>query len=371
MSRRSAGSILTKRTLIIPIPLKYFTEINLKKITIHSAGSYDKLTFEEVPDLHPGDNEVVIDVKAIGVNFADVCVRLGVYQSAKEYVGWPITPGFEVSGIVKRVGANVKKYSVGEEVIGFTRFNGYATQVCVIEEHVLQIPKGFTLEEAAGSPAVFFTAYHAIFQNVVLRPKSVVLIHSAAGGVGTALTQLCKAAGFFVVGVIGSSHKRAYLEKLGPDVIIDKSKQDLWTEAEKACPEGYHAIFDANGFTTFKDSYNHLRPTGKLIVYGAHALLSKAGGKLSYLKAGMGLLKTPKFAPLDMISRNKGVIGFNLSFLFDQADLITDCINGLGKFLDAGKIKPIPIIQFDFEKVADAHRLIESGKSVGKIILKV
>jgi NADPH:quinone reductase-like Zn-dependent oxidoreductase len=108
-----------------------------------------------------------------------------------------------------------------------------------------------------------------------------------------------------------------------------------------------------------------------LIVYGAHSLFSKTGGKLSYLKAGLGLLKTPKFSPLDMISRNKGVVGFNLSFLFDQADLITDCIDGLSKYLETGQIKPIPITQFDFEKVADAHRLIESGKSVGKIILKV
>ncbi|WP_455212455.1 synaptic vesicle VAT-1 family membrane protein [Kaarinaea lacus] len=343
----------------------------MKKITIRAAGSYDKLTFEEAPDLQPRDNEVVINVKAIGINFADICIRLGVYQSAKEYVGWPITPGFEVSGIVKSVGAAVKKYSVGQKVIGFTRFNGYATQVCVIEDHVLPIPKGFTINEAAGFPAVFFTAYHAIFQNVVLRPKSLVLVHSAAGGVGTALTQLCKAAGFFVVGVIGSSHKREYLEKFGPDVIIDKSKQDLWIEAQKACPGGYHAIFDANGFSTLKDSYRHLRPTGKLIVYGSHSLFSQAGGKINYLKAGFGLLKTPKFAPLDMISRNKGVVGFNLSFLFDQADLINDCIEGLDKHLENGTIKPIPVTQFDFEKVADAHRLIESGKSVGKIILRV
>lgn len=343
----------------------------MKKISIRSAGSYNTLEFEQTSDLTAGDNEVVIDVKAIGVNFADICIRLGVYQSAKEYIGWPITPGFEVSGVVKSTGPSVKKYSVGDEVIGFTRFNGYATQVCVIEDHVLPVPKGFTLEQAAGFPAVFFTAYHAIFQNVVLQPGSQVLIHSAAGGVGTALTQLCKIAGFFVVAVIGSSHKRAYLEKFTPHVIIDKSTQNLWTEAEKASPEGYHAIFDANGYSTLKESYRHLRPTGKLLVYGTHALFSKKGGKLNYLKAAIGLLKTPRFPPLDMISRNTGVIGFNLSFLFDQAELISDCVAGLSKYLDTGQIKPIPITTFEFEQVADAHRLLESGESVGKIVLLV
>lgn len=343
----------------------------MKRIVIRSAGSYDKLEFEETPDLIPKESEVVIDVKAIGVNFADICVRLGVYESAKEYVGWPITPGFEVSGVVKSVGTAVKRYCVGDEVIGFTRFNGYATQVCVIEEHVLPIPKHFSLEQAAGFSTVFFTAYHAIFQNVVLRAGSQVLIHSAAGGVGTALTQLCKAAGFYVVAVIGSSHKRDYIESFNPDTIIDKSQQNLWDEAESACPDGYHAIFDANGYSTLKESYKHLRPTGKLLVYGTHALFSKKGGRLNYLKAAFGLMKTPKFTPLDMISHNKGVIGFNLSFLFDQAELISDCIIGLNRFVETGKIKPIPVTTFDFERVADAHRLLESGKSVGKIVLLV
>lgn len=343
----------------------------LKKIIIRSAGSYKKLEFEESSDLKPNASEVVIDVKAIGVNYADVCVRWGVYQSATQYVGWPITPGFEVSGIVKAVGDTVKKYSVGDEVIGFTRFNGYATEVCVAEDQVLPIPNGFTLEEAAGFPAAFFTAYHAIFHNIVLRLSSRVLIHSAAGGVGTALTQLCKAAGFYVVAIIGSSRKRPYLKNFAPDVIIDKSKQDLWSAVEEASPDGFHAIFDANGFSTFKESYRHLAPTGKLVVYGTHSLLPKVGGRLNYIKAGIGLIRTPRFKPLDMISQNRGVVGFNLSFLFDQKTLIADCIEGLTRYIDTGKLKPIPITKFDFSKVADAHRLIESGESTGKIILIV
>lgn len=341
----------------------------MKKIIIRSAGSYEKLEFIQCPDLQPATNEIVIDVRAIGVNYADVCVRLGVYQSAKQYVGWPITPGFEVSGFVKSLGSAVTKFSVGDKVVAFTRFNGYATEVCVIEDHVLNLPKGYSLEQAAAFPTAFITAYHAVFQQVLLRPTSKVLVHSAAGGVGTALIQLCKAAGFYVVGVIGASHKRSYLEQFGPDIVIDKSQQNLWVEAEKISPRGYHAIFDANGYTTFNDSYRHLCVTGKLIVYGAHSLLSKEGGRLNYLKLGIGLLKTPKFSPLDMISENKGVIGFNLSYLFDQTELISDCLEGLNRQIEMGNIKPIPITRFNFTDIADAHRLIESGRSVGKIVL--
>jgi NADPH:quinone reductase-like Zn-dependent oxidoreductase len=343
----------------------------LKKIVIRSAGSYEKLEFVEAPNFVPEKDEVIIAVHAIGVNFADVCVRLGVYESAKEYVGWPITPGFEVSGTVKSVGPAVTKFKVGQEVIGFTRFDGYATEVRVPESQVLPLPKNFTLAEGAGFPAVFFTAYHAIYQNVALPSKAKVLIHSAAGGVGTALVQLCKSEGFHTVGVIGSSHKRAYLEKFGPDVIIDKSKQDLWAEAKKAVPNGYDVVFDANGFSTLKESYKHLRPTGKLVVYGSHDLLSKKGGHINYLKAGLGLLRTPRFNPLEMISSNRGVVGFNVSFLFDEKDRISGCIEGTRKKIEEGKIRPIPITKIPFEKVADAHKLIESGQSVGKIVLTV
>jgi NADPH:quinone reductase-like Zn-dependent oxidoreductase len=236
----------------------------LRKVIIRSAGSYDKLEIAECADLSPSNDQVVVDVHAIGVNFADVCVRLGVYESAKEYVGWPITPGFEVSGTVKSIGPAVKNFKVGQPVIAFTRFDAYATQVCVPEFQVLPLPPQFSLTEGAGFPAVFFTAYHAIYQHVRLPRRAKVLIHSAAGGVGTALIQLCQLEGFYTVGVIGSSHKKSYLEKLIPDVIIDKSKQDLWAEAKKASPEGYDAVFDANGYSTLKQSYEHLRPTGKL-----------------------------------------------------------------------------------------------------------
>ncbi len=343
----------------------------MKKIIIRAAGSYDKLEIHEVPDLQPQGDQVLIQVRAIGINFADVCVRLGVYESAKKYIGWPITPGFEVSGKVIALGPKAQKYKVGQEVVGFTRFDAYATQVCVSENQVMPLPKGFSLEEGAGMPAVFFTAYHALYQHIVLPPKAKILVHSAAGGVGTALTQIAKAAGFMVVGVIGSSHKRAYLEKFGADVIIDKSKQDLWAEAKRAVPEGYHAVFDANGFSTMWDSYAHLRPTGKLVVYGSHDLLSKNGGRLNYLKAGLGLLRTPKFAPLEMITANKGVIGFNVSFLFDEAERIQECVAGVQSLIDAGKVRPIPVTQIPFEKVAEAHALIESGQSVGKIVLTV
>lgn len=347
-------------------------EENLKKIVIPSAGGYDKLIIQSCPDLAAEADSVVVDVRAIGVNYADCLVRFGVYESAKKYVGWPITPGFEFSGVVKSIGEKNTKFKVGDEVVGITLFNAYATQVKVKEEQLFAIPSGFSLIEAAGFPTVFFTAYHALFQLVKIYSGSHILVHSAAGGVGSALVQLAKSAGFKVTGVVGSAHKVQDVKKLGADFVIDKSTQDLWREAENICPQGFDAIFDANGYTTIKKGYKHLRPVGKLISYGAHSLLPRGGsGRVNYFKALVGLIKSPKFNPLQMITDNKAVVGFNLSFLFERQDLATEAMTNLLKLASEKKIKPLKTTTFSFEKVGQAHQTIESGASIGKIILVV
>lgn len=344
----------------------------MEKLVIEKQGSYDRLQFVTEPDPVPKANEVLINVRAAGVNYADTLVRMGVYESAKVYVGWPITPGFEVSGVVGAVGAAVKNFKVGDEVLAITRFNGYSTKLVVPENQVAKLPHGFKLEESAGFPAVFMTAYHSLCQIVWLPPNSKVLVHSAAGGVGTALVQVAKALDYTVVGIVGASHKVDYVKKLGADLVIDKSSEkNFWKRVAEFSPEGFDAVFDANGFTTYKQSYDVLRPTGKLIAYGSHSLLPKTGGRLNYVQAILGLAKTPRFSPLKLISDNKTVVGFNVSFLFERQDLIESGMTALYKLAEAGKLKPIASTYFPFKQAADAHRLIESGQSVGKIILRM
>ena len=344
----------------------------MKKIVIHKAGGYQSLQIEDFDDLIPNENEVLVKVQHIGVNYADCLVRWGVYASAKAYVGWPITPGFEFTGTILKVGSAVKDRQVGQQVMGVTLFNAYATQVCVPSSQLFSLPQGFSMSQAAGFPAVFFTAFHALFQIVKIYPGSNVLIHSAAGGVGSALTQLASAAGLKVTAVVGSSHKVDYAKSQGALYVIDKSKDDLWSSVRKIVPEGYDAVFDANGYSTFQESYNHLRPTGKLIAYGAHSLLPKGGsGRINYFKAVWGLLKTPRFSPLDLITDNKAVVGFNLSFLFARADLLQESIHQLQEWCAQGKIHPPQVAEFRFDEVAKAHQFLESGQSVGKIILTV
>lgn len=344
----------------------------MQKIVIHRPGGRQQLQIESAPAPEPQPDEVRVKVAAAGVNFADIFVRLGLYQSAREFVGWPITPGFEFSGTVTDCGRRVGGFDVGSAVFGLTRFGGYASHVCVPQDQVFSIPPDsrFSLDQWAGFPTVFLTAYHGLFQNIVLRPQMNILVHSAAGGVGGALVQLAKVADCRVIAVVGSSHKVPVAQDFGADAVIDKSRRDLWSEVQTHCPEGCDVIFDANGPETLKQSYRHLAASGKLVVYGFHSMLAKRGGLLKWIKLAIGYLRLPRWNPLHMTSANKSIIAFNLSYLFHRRDLLQEAMQNLTAWVQSGKIKAPPLQSFRFEDVAEAHRALESGQTTGKLILK-
>jgi NADPH:quinone reductase-like Zn-dependent oxidoreductase len=340
----------------------------MRKVVVHKAGGYDRLTLETAPDPTPGDGEVLVATEAIGVNYADCVVRMGLYASAKKYVGWPITPGFEVAGTVAAVGAGTP-WQVGDRVLAITRFGGYASHVVVPAHQVWRIPARFTVADAAGFPSVFMTAYYALFELARLRAGHRVLVHSAAGGVGGALIQLLKILGCTAVGVVGAPHKVEVARRLGADVVIDKSHEDLWRAAARAAPDGYDVILDANGVSTLGQSFKHLKAPGRLIVYGFHSMLPRKGGRPDYLKLAADFLRTPRFSPLRMTNENKSVMAFNVSYLFDERDLLVEGMGKLLAWVDDGSITPPPTTSYPFSHVADAHRALESAQTVGKLVL--
>src|SRR5262245_12958905 len=136
----------------------------MKKVVIHRAGGYDELVIEEHPDLEPGPGELVVEIRAAGVNYADCIVRMGLYESARKYVGWPITPGFEFSGRVKKLGAGVTDVAIGQPVFGVSRFDAYATEVRVPRHQVFKRPEGIDDAKMAAFPAVFLTAWFALVE---------------------------------------------------------------------------------------------------------------------------------------------------------------------------------------------------------------
>ena len=345
----------------------------MKKIVIERPGGYRRLQIKEFPPPAPRSNEVLVGVSAAGLNFADIFIRLGLYKSAKEFVGWPITPGFEFSGKVLKCGEDVTDLNEGDRVFGLTRFGAYATHLCVPREQVFLISEDskFTPDQWAAFPTVFLTAYHGLFQIFVLRPGMKILVHSAAGGVGGALLQLGEISGCRMTGVVGATHKVNIAFDCGADHVIDKSREDLWARAREICPDGYDVIFDANGPATLKQSYSHLAPAGKLVAYGFHSMLSTYGGIPNYLQLAVQYFRVPRFNPLNMTNDNKSLMAFNLSFLFHRMDLLKEAMQDLLKWVEEGKIKAPAVQSFPFEKVADAHRALESGTTVGKLILKI
>ena len=219
----------------------------MKRIVIERPGGYRQLKIKEFAKPAPEKNEVLVEVSAAGINFADIFIRLGLYKSAKDFVGWPITPGFEFAGEVLECGRDVSDLQPGDPVFGLTRFGAYASHLCVPRHQVFVIPDDSqnTPDQWAAFPTVFLTAYHGLFQNIVVRPGMNILVHSAAGGVGGALIQLGKIAGCRMIGVIGSGHKETAVLDLGADAVIDKSTQDLWTavffryaSTDAGCPGG-------------------------------------------------------------------------------------------------------------------------------------
>ncbi|MFO0630252.1 MAG: zinc-binding dehydrogenase [Polyangiales bacterium] len=269
----------------------------MRAVVIAGPGGYDRLQITSRPSPTPRPGEVRVRAEAIGVNYADCIVRMGLYASAKKYVGWPITPGFELAGVVDALGEGVTDLAVGAPVMAVTRFGGYATEVVVPRGQVFARPAGFGAAEAAAFPSVSLTAWFALFALAHPRPGDRVLVHSAAGGVGSALVQLARVAGAEVIGVVGASHKVEAVRALGADHVIDRSREDLWRRVEAIAPQGVEVILDANGADSLRASWAHLGAPGKLVVYGFHTMLPRGGGRPSWPRLLWTWLRTPRFDP--------------------------------------------------------------------------
>jgi NADPH:quinone reductase-like Zn-dependent oxidoreductase len=169
--------------------------------------------------------------------------------------------------------------------------------------------------------------------------------------------------------VVGAAHKVETVRLLGADAVIDKSSDKLWNTAQRIAPGGYDVILDANGITTLRQSYRHLAPVGKLIVYGFHSMLPRKGGRPNRLRLLWDYCRTPCFNPFSLTAQNRSVLGFNLSFLFDRIALLREAMNQLLQWLEDGRIRPLAVHGYPLEAVAQAHRDLESGQTVGKLVL--
>lgn len=344
--------------------------LQARRIRIARPGSYDELRLEVFAVGEPGPGQVLVEVVAIGVNYADGIIRMGLYESAKRLHGYPVTPGFEISGRVIAVGTSVSRFKPGDEVVALTLFDGYSSHLLLDQDRVFAKPASLSFDQAAAIPAVFLTAWFMVHELARTRAGERWLVHSAAGGVGGALVQLGRLAGCDVTGVVGHADKAGAARAAGCTHVIDKANEGLWQRAEAISPDGFDAIFDANGISTLGQSYRHVAPTGRLCVFGFASMLPRGRGVPNWPGLAWDWLRTPRFSPLDMTRSNRSVIACNLSFLSAQGPRLIRGMEWLLARFASGELTAPPITAFALEDAARAQAAIESGRTVGKLILR-
>ena len=325
----------------------------------------------------PPPGHVVVRITHFSVNYADVTIRWGLYESAIKFVGYPIVPGFDFSGVVEAVGAGVE-LKEGDAVFGITFFGAYSSRLLVPVSQCRKTPEALTAAEAAALPSVAGTALHAMalaqfWPSAPPTRNRAVLVHSAAGGVGSMLVQMAKTLGCGpVVGVVGAPHKVEACKACGADAVVCKAgRRDWWDEVDAASPDGYAAIFDANGVATLRRSYDSLAQTGRLVIFGFHTNLPTVSSTLSplhWLRMAKGMASMPAFEPMDLVLSSKSIHGFNLSFFADETDLVDAYMAQLLAWVAAGQLRVARVETFGFDMLPAAHALIQGGQSVGKIV---
>jgi NADPH:quinone reductase len=301
----------------------------VKAVVLRETGGPEQLEYGDFPDPEPGNGEVLLQVRAAGINFADVLVRSGRYPQPPEL---PAVLGSEVAGEVD-----------GKRVMALPQRGGYSELVAVAEEALVPLPEAASFEEGASFLLTFLTAWIPLTRQVRVGPGSVVLVHAGAGGVGSAAIQVAKHLGANVVATASSDEKRKVALDLGADETF--GYEDF--EGVKA-----DVVLDSVGGEVFARSFGVLKPLGVVVGIGF------AGGWWEPLDPG------------PVVGRNLGLVGFYLGRLMrHRPDVVLEALGEVTRLWEEGTVKPLVGATFPLEQAPDAHRLIEERRSVGKVVL--
>jgi NADPH:quinone reductase-like Zn-dependent oxidoreductase len=330
----------------------------MRAVVLTKHGGPGVLQVQERPDPPLGPGEVRIAVAAAGINFADVMARLGLYPDAPKT---PCVIGYEIAGTITELGAGVQGLQEGQRVFTGTMFGGYATQVIASAGDVAPLPDSLTFEQGAAVPINYATAWTGLLGYGSLQPGERVLIHSAGGGVGIASTQIAKRRGAEVYGTASAS-KHAQISEFGVDHALDYTKPG-W---ERGLPK-FDVIMDALGGSSFRRDYSLLRPGGRLVAFGASAVVS--GQRRNLVVALRTVLRMPRFNLVKQMSESKTVIGLNMLTLWKDRGTLEPWIEPLRTMLDDGTIEPVIAGTFSFEEAGAAQTMITERRNVGKVVL--
>lgn len=333
---------------------------------ISRSGDCDVFQKVTVEPRAPGQGEVAIQVKACGVNFADVLMRMGMYPEAPKA---PFVPGYEVSGIVEAVGEGVNDIRVGQRVMAAVHFGGYTTFAIAEADKTLALPEHMSFEEGAAALVNYMTAWVALHEMARIRKGDHVLIHGIAGGVGLAALQICKNAGCVTYGTASSQEKLDYAKAQGLDYGINYRSTNFVSDIRlNIGRRPLDVVLDPLGGDNIAKDRKLIKPTGKVVVYGmANAVRSQKPNKILSLITG---LKMFHINLLGLFAQNQGIFGLNILRLWKfpiMRQVGEDILAGLeAKALNVTLAKTFPL-----SEVSEAHRYLQDRKNVGKVVLTV
>ena len=341
----------------------------MKAVVLTRTGGPEVLQVQEWPDPPVAAGEVRIAVRAAGLNFADTMARVGFYPAAPKT---PCVLGYEVAGEVDTIGADVSGLAIGQRVMAGTHFGGQAELATAHATDVMPMPDNLSFEEGAAFCVNYATAYAGLIIMGGLRAQNRVLIHSAAGGVGTAAIQIARNADAEIFGT-ASATKHQAIKAQGVHHAIDYRSQDFKAEVRRLTDgEGVDIVMDALGPTSFRKDYRILRPGGRLIMYGLSEALNENGRNLRTAVTSLLRLPTstmPWWHTGRMLNQNRGVFGLNLLSWWRREGGMDRITRPLLTDLGAGRLAPVIAKAFPFERAGEAHRFLAERRNIGKVVL--
>ncbi len=322
----------------------------MKAVICKAWGPPDTLAVEELPEPAPGAGQVVLDVMAAGVNFPDVLIIQGKYQFKPEL---PFTPGNELSGVVRAVGADVTAFKAGDKVIAFTATGAFAQQIVVPQQALMPMPPGMDFDTAAAITLTYGTSHHAVVDRAALKEGETMLVLGAAGGVGLAAIEIGKALGARVIAAASSDEKLAVCKAHGADELINYSSGDLREQIKAATGgKGPDVIYDPVGGEYAEPAFRSIGWRGRYLVVGF------ANGAIPKLPLNLTLLKGASLV---------GVFWGEYAKREPKANMAA--MRQLMGWLTEGKIRPHISGRYKLAETAQALNDMAARKVTGKIVI--
>ncbi|KAH6773739.1 oxidoreductase [Perilla frutescens var. hirtella] len=323
----------------------------MKAIVITEAGGPEVLQLQEVEDPKLKDDEILIRVAATALNRADTLQRMGRHPPPK---GESEIPGLECSGVVEAVGKNVSRWKIGDKVCALVGGGGYAEKITVPAGQVLPVPPNLSLQDAASFPEVACTVWSTVFMMSHLSQGETFLIHGGSSGIGTFAIQLAKYLGIKVFITAGSEEKLAACKELGADVCINYKTEDFVSRIkEETGGKGVDVILDNIGASYLQRNLESLNFNGRLFIIGF------MGGSVTEINLGSLLARRLTVQAAGLRNRSQE----------NKAVIVSEVEKNVWPAIAAGKIKPVVYKRLPLEEAAEGHRIMESSKHIGKIIL--